>query len=246
MFATKDFLDFFGISQNIATWLLSGIFSAIGSVIIFPKLRKRFLKYFIKENTSLPSLLKCDIFPHSKNILMKINNSFKLQNDPTKEAIFKELLLQYVIILMAGFYSTAKEIEELCLKKCNGCKLDVLKSLKIHNDNLDEAIHKFNNFHIYENYTNNEREMISYAIHKFNEWNEPNLEQLKKAIVSLHTDNVIFKNTCTKLITVSVFTVAQGYLELMQVNAAKAIEDINGYFLNKTFRNIIKINDKLN
>jgi hypothetical protein len=192
-----------------------------------------YLKYFKKEVKEINKELleNHDLFFQFPKFNFRFKTTRICDND-AKNEVLKLILIQKTKAGIKHFTELAKRLDIMCKEECPCISVYELKRINL--ECIHQILTDYNNFYKNGYYADEEKEMIEYALLKFNKIHEPAINIVLKAIESIDDD---FKySECIKSTQAVIFDMAKAAYFLTFNDVNKTIPAINGFFDNKYFR----------
>lgn len=219
-------------SNEILIMLTTALGFLTAIIVLFQKIRN--VKKLETALTSKESLIGHSLFKslyHHRNIVL-----FKFNlNDKTKTNIFKDILINKIDVWGNELLSFARKIDKLCKQPClgNGCVIPMVDLIEMNRRLLNDGVLKYSTYFNNDEYTDEEKEMLRYAMEKFNNFHTHNVEYVIRTIEAIATNSKYTE--CTKTLQSYVFTAYECAMNNMIHEAESSLSSINGYFAGKEF-----------
>lgn len=214
------------ILLTTATGLLSAIVVLLQKIKKFKKLESVLAS---KESLIGHPLFK-SLYYHRNIILYKFN-----LNEPTKTNIFKDILINKIDVWGNELLLFARQIDKMCKQPCIGdkCVISMIDLIEMNRRLLNDSILKYSTYFNNDEYTEEEKDVLRYALEKFNSFHAHNIEYVIRTIDAISTNSKYTE--CTKTLQSYVFTAYECAMNNMIHEAESSLSLINGYFNGKKF-----------
>lgn len=222
-------------SVNEILIVLTSVVGFVTSVaVLYQKMKK--IKKLERVLASKESLIGHSLFKtlfYHRNIVL---NKFCLDSE-TKTRVFKDILIHKIDVWGEVLLKLAREIDVTCLKECNGssCVIDVRDLIEKNKNVLQNGCLEYTTyFSKSKEYSEEEKIQLKYAMDRFNEFHEHNVEYVIHTIEAINTNSKY--TNCTKTLQSYVFTAYESSFNNMIHDAEKSLVVINGFFKDKKFK----------
>lgn len=173
-------------------------------------------------------------FEYIRNIMLE---RFELE-DKIKEAIFRDIVINMIDIWGSKLYELAEKVDDICNKNlnCKYCATNHSTLIELNETLFQECCLEYETYYKNRNLSEEEIEMIHYSMEIFIEYFSINLIFIKRSIQSLVRNTRYI--SCTKMLQSSLFIAYESSFNNVLSELESSIEDINGYYANKSFKPI--------
>jgi hypothetical protein len=219
-------------SNEILIMLTTALGFLTAIIVLAQKIRnvKKLETALASKQTLIGHSLFKSLYHHRNIVLYKFN-----LNDINKTNIFKDILIHQIDIWGNELLSFARRIDKTCNPVCSSskCLIQMTDLIEQNRRLLNDGVLRYSSFFNNDEYTEEEKDMLRYAIDKFNIYHAHNMEYIIKTIEAITTNSKYTE--CAKTLQSYVFTAYECAMNNMIHEAENSLQVINGYFTGKEF-----------
>lgn len=204
------------MSENIIITLINKVFDFLSILLGRGKSKKE--KELLEIQSSEKDLLVNHyLFNRIQELITHIDLKFALPNK-AKELVIKDILKNIMLVYQKALYNLADEIDK-------NPEITDEELSKLHLKVFTESIYDYTNFYFNGYYTNEEKQVFSIIMPKFNKWHYPRIQFMQESIDRI-SKCIFYKDAKTK--SSVIFDVYTGTFSDTILDAELTLNELNG------------------